>query len=458
MLLPLTNLSGDSSQDYLSDGVTDELITVLAQATSVPVISRTSAMVYKGKQKPMPQIARELGVDAVVEGTLSRTGDRLRMTVHLIDGARDKSLWVQSYDGDMSNVRELEIRAATDLAAHLRAPTDVRVQNRTLPPVRPEAYEEYLKGQYFWARWELEPALRHFERAAAIEPDYAAAYGGIAKTHCRLAFSPDSPPGVAFAQASSAVDKAFSLDKQNVDAHAARGFLLIQRDWNWPEGEAEHQRAIALDPSRSFTHDWYSYILMLKGRRDDSLRQAQLAVRLEPTSSYTLGNYADRLRRVGSLKESIEQFLAAIEFDPANPDSWRFAFAEALEKSGQLDRAATELAQAYIVRGEPDIAADFKQQYPVSGYTKAAAEAQRVHLLRELQKLENKRAKGEYVSPSAYTNIYAGLQNREETLHWLDEAYREHSHVATELLGERFDFIRHDPHFVSIFRSIPLYR
>ena len=150
VLLPLTNLSGDSSQDYLSDGVTDELITELAQATGVPVISRTSAMVYKGKQKPIPVIARELGVDAVVEGALNRTGDRLRMTVHLIDGARDKSLWAQSYDGDMSNVRELEIKVAADLAAHLRAPATTRTPIGPPRPIAPEAYEEYLKGQYFW--------------------------------------------------------------------------------------------------------------------------------------------------------------------------------------------------------------------------------------------------------------------------------------------------------------------
>jgi tetratricopeptide (TPR) repeat protein len=263
-------------------------------------------------------------------------------------------------------------------------------------------------------------------------------------------------PNVAFAQASSAVEKAFSLDKQNGDAHAAHSFVLIQRDWNWPEGEAEDQRAIAIDPSNSFIYRWYSFILLQKGRKADALRQAQLSARLDPASHFALGIYADRLMRVGNFKKSIEQFQAAIELDPGRPD-WRFSLTEALEKSGQLDLAARKLGEAYIVRGEPDIAAKFKLQYPVSGYTIAAAEAQRVHLLRELQKLENKRAKGEYVSPTAYTDIYAGLKNREETLRWLDEAYRQHSHVTVELLDERFDFIRHDPHFESIFRSIPFY-
>src|SRR5215469_14007528 len=184
-VLPLANLSGDSSQDYLSDGVTDELITELAQATGVPVISRTSSMVYKNKQKSMPQIAHELGVDAVVEGTLHRTDDHLRITLHLVDGATDKSIWAQSYDGTMTNVRELEIRVAGDLADRIRTPRPLRVQTDSAKPIAPLAYEEFLKGQYLWPR-DQHASLRHFERAAAIQPDYAAAYGGIAKANVVL--------------------------------------------------------------------------------------------------------------------------------------------------------------------------------------------------------------------------------------------------------------------------------
>lgn len=282
------------------------------------------------------------------------------MTVHLIDGARDKSLWSQSYDGEMSNVRQLVIKVAADLAAHLRAPATARTPIGSPRPIAPEAYEEYLKGQYFWGRFELRPALRHFERAAAIEPGYAAAYAGIAKTYCLLEFQQALPPDVAFAQASKAVEKAFSLDKQNGEAHAAHAYVLGQRDWNWPEGEAELQRAITINPSNSFVYRWYSVMLLQRGRKTDSLRQIQLAARLDPVSFHTLGHYADRLLRVGNFKESIEQFQAAIELDPAR-SNLRFRLAEALEKSGQLERAATELEEAYVIGGEPDIAAKFKQ-------------------------------------------------------------------------------------------------
>ena len=450
-LLPLTNLSGDSSQDYLSDGVTDELITELAQAANVPVISRTSAMVYKGKQKPMPQIARELGVDAVVEGALSRTGDQLRMTIHLIEGTSGRSLWANSYDGNMSNVRELEIRVAGDLADHIRAPGQKRAQADAPQPVAPEAYEEFLKGQYLWQR-DTSASLRHFERAAAIQPDYAAAYGGIAKANIVLMRS-GVPPDVGYSLIIKAADKALSLDKRNSDGHQATAFVLLHRDWNWSASEAETLRAIACHPNESYVYQWYSQKLALHGQIADAFKQALLAHRLDPAAYNP--TYAHSLAITGNLKEAIEQYQTALELYPNG--HW-FSFAEVLEKDGQLDRAAAAWEQGYIVQGEPDIAAEFKRQYPAIGYTKAAAAAKRVYMLRQLQKLEDKRAKNEYVSPSEYIYVYSGLQDREETLRWLNQAYREHSPDVLQLRLERFDFIRQDPRFISLYQSIPFYR
>jgi TolB-like protein/DNA-binding winged helix-turn-helix (wHTH) protein/Tfp pilus assembly protein PilF len=333
VLLPLTNLSGDSSLDYLSDGVTEELITELAQATSVSVISRTSAMLYKGKQKPMPVIARELGVDAVVEGTLSRTGDHLRMTAHLIDGTHDKSLWAQSYEGDMSNVRELEIRVAADIATHLRAPAPARAQNSPPRAIATDAYEEYLKAQFFWEKGDLHTSLRHFERAVVIDPDYAAAYGGLARAYTILYLGDleEMPPDVALPKISRAAEKALRLDKQNADAHAAYAFLLSQRDWNWRESEAELLRAISSNPSDSYLYRWYSIELGWRGHLTDALKQAQLSVRLDPVSWHNIGNYADLLMDAGNLKESIEQYQAALELNPNDTD-YRCALADAFEK------------------------------------------------------------------------------------------------------------------------------
>jgi len=453
-VLPLANLSGDSSQDYLCDGVTDELITELAQTTGVPVISRTSSMVYKNKQKSMPQIAHELGVDAVVEGTLHRTDDHLRMTLHLVDGATDKSIWAQSYDGTMTNVRELEIRVAGDLADHIRTPRQLRVQTDSAKPIAPEAYDEFLKGQYLWQR-DTFASLRHFERATAIQPDYAAAYGGIAKANVVLTSGGVLPPDVGFSLIIKAADKALSLDARNSDAHAATAYVLLNRDWNWQESEAETLRAIACLPNDSYVYRWYSIKLMLKGQMADAFKQARLALRLDPANSINAAHYAHLLELSGDLKGAIEQYQASVEL---NPNGYWLNLAEVLQKSGQFDRAAAALQREYTARGEPDIASEFKRQYPVSGYTKAAAAAQRVYLLRQLQKLEDKRAKKEYVSSSLYVHYYSGLEDREETLRWLDQAYREHSSVVLMLRDERFDFIRHDPRFESIYRSMSAYR
>jgi TolB-like protein/DNA-binding winged helix-turn-helix (wHTH) protein len=453
-LLPLTNLSGDSSQDYLTDGVTDELITELAQAASVPVISRTSSMLYKGKQKPMPVIARELGVDAVVEGTLHRSGDQLRMTVHLINGVTDKSLWSQSYDGNMSNARELEIRVAGDLADHIRAPGQQKVQADAPRPVAPEAYEEFLKGQSLWQR-DMWASLHHYERAAAIQPDYAAAYGGIAKSKVVLVNGGEIPTFIGFAQIIEAAQKALSLDQRNSDAHASTAWVLLNRDWNWSASEAETLRAIACHPNDSYVYRWYSIKLYLKGKTAESLKQARLALRLDPVSWNSIGYYANLLRQTGNLKEAIKLYQTSVEL---NPNGYWFEFARALEESGQLDRAAAALEQFYTVRGNPDISAEFKRQYPVLGYKKAAAAARRAFLLRRLHVLEDKRAKNEYVSASSFALTYAGLQDREETLRWLDQAYREHSMAVVILPDEMFDFLRQDPHFISLDKSIPIYR
>lgn len=309
-VLPLANLSGDPSQDYLSDGVTDEVITELAQATGVPVISRTSSMVYKNKQKSMPQIAHELGVDAVVEGTLHRTDDHLRMTLHLVDGATDKSIWARSYDGTMTNVRELEVRAAGDLADRIRPPGQLRVQTDSPGAIAPEAYDEFLKGQYLWQR-DTFASLRHFERAAAIQPDYAAAYGGIAKATVVLTHGGALSPDVGFSLIIKAADKALSLDQRNSDAHASTAYVLLTHDWNWSASEAETLRAIACHPNESYVYQWYSQKLTLHGQIADALKYARLALRLDPAGYNP--TYPHLLAKTGNLKEAIEQYRTALE-------------------------------------------------------------------------------------------------------------------------------------------------
>ena len=458
-LLPLDNLSGDPSQEYLTTGVTDELITELAQATGVPVVSRTSSMLYKNKQKSMKQIAHELGVDMVVEGTLKKEEGHLRMTLHLIDGTSDKSLWAKEYEGEMSHVRELEIRAAGDLADRLRTSGQKRVELDNPRPVAAEAYEEYLKGQTALMsatqKSDAEAALRHFERAAAIQPDYAAAYGAIAKTLVVFEFNGEIRPFDAFPRITAAAEKALSIDPQTTDAHMALANTILVRDWNWPASEAETLRAIASHPNDSYVYRWYAIKLEWHGDLAKALEQERLAVKLDPVSQNSIRYYAQLLEKTGNLKEALEQYQLAHEM---NPNIGQPAFARALNRSGQPDRAATEFVQFCLSQHQLEIAAEFKRQYPAVGYTKAEAAAMRSMILRGLERMQQKSANNEYTSPTAFVRIYAQLKNREETLRYLEQAYREHSPVVLELRSEGFDFIRDDPRFDKIFRSIPFYR
>jgi TolB-like protein/DNA-binding winged helix-turn-helix (wHTH) protein/Tfp pilus assembly protein PilF len=454
-LLPLDNLSGDPSQEYLTAGITDELITELAQATGVPVVSRTSSMIYKNKQKSMQQIAHELGVDMVVEGSFRKDGSHLWITLHLIDGASDKSLWAREYDGEMSHVRELEIRAARDLADRLPSAGEKRIEPNAPRPVAAEAYEEYLKGQSA-LQSDGDAALRHFERAAAIQPDYAAAYGGIAKTLWVLDFNGRIKPSDSFPRITAAAEKALSIDKGNPDAHMALANTILDRDWNWPASEAEILRAIAYHPNDSYIYWWYAMRLDWRGELAKALEQQRVALKLDPASQNIIGYYAELLVENGNLKEGLEQYQLAHEM---NPHMGNLGFALALEKSGQPDRAAAEFVQFCLSPAhQPEIAADFKRQYSALGYKKAEAEARRRLIRHWLERMQQRNAKNEYASPTDFVQIYSQLQNREETLRYLDQAYRDHSYVVLTLKNSDFDFIRDDPHFDNIYRSIPFYR
>jgi tetratricopeptide (TPR) repeat protein len=377
------------------------------------------------------------------------------MTLHLIDGTSDKSLWAKEYDGEMNHVPELEIRAAGDLADRLRSPGQKRIKLDTPRPVSAEAYEEYLKGQTA-LQSDGDAALRHFERATAIQPDYAAAYGAIAKTLVVLENNGRLKPFDAFPRITAAAEKALSIDPQTTDAHMALANTIITRDWDWSASEAENLRAIASHPNDSYVYRWYAIKLLMHGDLAKALEQERLAIKLDPVSWNSTFFYGQLLEKTGNLKEALEQYQLAREM---NPNIGYPVFARALNRSGQPDRAAAEFEKFCLSpQHQPEIAAEFKRQYPVLGYEKAQAAAMRSLALKRLERTQQQSAKNEYVSPGTYVQIYAQLQNRKETLRYLEQAYREHSPVVLNLTSEDFDFIRDDPRFDHIFRSIPFYR
>ncbi len=336
-VLPLENLSGDASQNYFADGMTDELITDLAQISALRVISRTSVMVYKGARKPLPQIAHELNVDAVVEGTVLRSGDQVRITAQLIEASTDKHLWSQSYEGELRDTLALQNRVATAIADQIRINLTPREQAalKNVKVVNPEAYESYLKGRYFWNKRTadgLKVALAYFKQAVEEDPKYAQAYSGLADTYALLGDWQYAvmTPKEAFPKAKAAAIKALELDSTLGEAHNSLAFVLDGFDWDFDSAGKEFRRAIELNPGYATAHHWYAWHLSLLGRFDEAIAEMRKAENLDPLSLIINADLAELLVLAHSYDESIRQSRKTIEMDP------NFALAH------------NQLAQAYL--------------------------------------------------------------------------------------------------------------
>ena len=286
-VLPLQNLSSDPDQEYFADGMTDELITDLAQARELKVVSKTSVLQYKGTTKPLPQIARELGVDAVVEGSVVRDGNRVRITAQLIRASTDRHLWAQSYQGDIRDALSLQARIAESITDEVRLKLTDQERNRLALPrsYDPEAYDLYLRGRYVAARRNeqaLQQAIQYYRQAASKDPRFSLAYAGLADSETLLALfgSGDSWREEAAADAR----KALALDDSLAEAHTSLAAVGVL-NWNWDEAEREFRRALQLNPNDAQTHHWYGNLFLeAKGRRGEAVAELQRALDLDPLS------------------------------------------------------------------------------------------------------------------------------------------------------------------------------
>ena len=273
-VLPLENLSHDPAQEYFADGMTDELITELGQISGLRVISRTSVMTYKGVRKSLPQIARELNVETVVEGTVLRSGDQVRITAQLIQAAADKQLWAQSYEGDVHQTLALQRQVGRAIAEeiHIELTSREREVLKSVKAVNPDAYEAYLKGRYFWNKRTgdgLKKAIDYFSQAIEKDPGYAQAYAGLADSYALMGDWEYGvlPPTEAFPKAKAAAAKALTLDNTLGEAHTSLAFVLDLFDWDWGAAEREYAQAVELSPSYATAHQWYTWHLIVLGRK-----------------------------------------------------------------------------------------------------------------------------------------------------------------------------------------------
>jgi TolB-like protein/Tfp pilus assembly protein PilF len=448
-VLPLENLSNDPSQEYFADGMTDQLISELGQISSLRVISRTSVMQYKGVHRSLPKIAKELNVDAIVEGTVLKSGDHVRITAELIQAATDKHLWAQSYQAELRDVLGLQNQIASAIADQIRVQltTQEQASLKSSPTVDPEAYEDYLKGLYFWNKRDgggLNKAVEYFQHAIQREPHYALAYAGLAESYVLLAS--DGALKESFTSAAkSAANRALNLDPTLAEAHAALG-LLAEHDWNFSEAEREYKLAISLRPNYATAHHWYGQAhLMLMGRFEEANRELQRARALDPVSRIIATDWGVALYSERRYDEAYQELSKVIELDPE--------FSEALEYRGLvlLQQARYEDAIADFRRATGIDSSPRRLSHLGFGYGLAGKPAEARLILRKLQGL----SKSVYVSPWCFALVYTGLGDKDRAFFWLEKAFSERSADLIALkVTPAYDSLRSDARFTDLLTRV----
>ncbi len=452
-VLPLENLSGDDSQEYFADGMTDELIATLGQISALRVISRTSVMPYKRARKPLPQIARELNVDAVVEGTVLRSGGQVRITAQLIEARDDKHLWSDSYDGDLRDMLTLQNTVARAIAEQIRINLNAQEQAtlRHGKVVDPEVYEAYLRGRYFWNKrtgGDFQKAVEYFNRAIERDPTFAPAYSGLADTYALLGDWEYGvlTPGEAFPRAKAAAVKALQLDATLGEAHTSLAFCLDGFDWDLKSGDAEFRRGIELNPGYATAHHWYAWHLSLLGRNSDAISEMKKAQNLDPLSLIINADFAELLLIAHMTDASIQQSRKTIEMD-ANFPLAHNQLGLAYLQSGRLDEAISELRKAVeLSGGSPTCTANLARAFALS---RRRAEA--VQILGDLKK----RSRASSSNASEIAVVYAALGDNDEAMTWLEKGYEARFNPGV-LLRPGFDALRGDARFQNLERRVGL--
>jgi len=449
VVLPLENLSGDKDQDYFADGMTDELIANLAKIRSLHVISRSTAMTYKGTRKPLSEIARELNVDAVVEGTVMRVGSRVRITAELVQVSTDHHLWADTYESQMGDVLALQNRVSAAIVNEIRINLTPEERERLAktPEVAPEAYENYLKGLYYWNKRSdenLTRAIGYFERATQLDPNYALAYAGL--SDCYAIISAEifgtMPASEAAPKARAAAVRALELDPTLAEAQTSLATEKFNYEWDWSGAAQGFERAIGLNPSYATAYQRYSLYLIAMGRAQDSFAQIQKARALDPLSLSINFSLGWRLYMARQYDAAITQLKDTLEMDPSY-ELPHLVAGQAYEQKGNYALAIPELRKAVeLSRGTPLMVSALAHAYARSGNR---AEAEK--LLAQLQA----KSMNHYVSPYYFAIVCVGLGRTEEALDWLEKAFGDRSNGLVFLKVEpELDDLRSNSRFIAL--------
>ena len=448
-VLPLENLSGDPGQEYFADGMTDALINDLAQISSLKVISRTSVMRYKSTRKTLPEISKELNVDGIVEGTVIRSPERMRVDVQVIEANSNEPFWARSYERNVGDAVALQTDLAQAIANEIQAKLTPQEQARLqrTESVDPQTYELYLRGRYIWNNQTdaaRQKSIEYFQQAIQRSPDYAPAYAAIAEAYVvRL----DLPPKESSSKAKAAARAALQLDDTLANAHSALAGSLFWYDWDWAGAEKEFQRALALNPNYARAHQWYAQYLIAMGRRDLAVEELKRAEQLDPLALNIAGGSGRYGKQYDLMLEHARKML---ELYPDNP------------------RPYIDLGRAYRLKGMyPDAIAAYQKARDLSGgdptdgglmglgYTYAVwgERAEALKILGEL-KAQSKRR---YVSPSSIAMIYVGLGEKDEAFDWLQKAVTDHDITLLRVSrAEEWASLRSDPRYPELLNRIGL--
>ena len=446
-VLPLINLSGNPDQEYFADGMTEELISQLAQISALKVISRASVMHYKGTKESSPQIARALAADALIEGSIRREGDRVEIAVQLIEGQSDRHLWAKEYQREIHGVLALQGSVASAIADEVNAKLTPgeRAHLQQARAVDPDAYEAYLKGRYFFERWNADgrmKAVAYFQQAIAKDRGFAAAYSGLADTLTARNYFGESTRPDERANGIAAAQEAVTLDGSLAESHASVGFLLLQ-DLHWADAERELQSSVSLNPNCSTCHIWYAYYLTFVRRFPDAAQEMNKAQALDPLSSMTYVTAAVMRYFSRDFDEAARQYQKAIELDQSNPEAYKNLADVYLE--GQNCSEATRL----FVRSE-ELVGHFQN-------ASALARAFRISgcrgMLSKQLEFYSDPANPDYYPMYAASNA-ALLGKKEEAFKFLEKAYETRRGIVELPVEPELDNIRSDARYPDLLRRM----
>jgi TolB-like protein/Tfp pilus assembly protein PilF len=420
VVLPLKNYSNEPDQEYFVDGITETLIMYLAKLSSLRVISRTSAMHYKETDKSIPEIAQELNVDAVVEGSVLRAGNKVRITTQLINAVTDDHIWAENYDRDLSDILQIQSEVAQAIAGEIKLKLTQKEKKHlvNIRPVNPESYDAYLKGRFHWYKLSpqnVQKALDYFSIALEKDPQFALAHTGIAMVWLARSYWGTAPSRDSMPKAKSMVLEAIEIDDNLEEAHDALARVLFFYDWNWEGAEREFNRAIQLNPNKADVHLFYSSYLRSMNRGNEAMSEAALGLELDPLNSFSQCHYVGQLMFMNQYDKAILLLQKILKQESGFPFLHRYLWI-CYQQKQMYDDAIEHAKNFFLALDKHEFSDTIVNGYANSDYEKAMG---------LLAKMMEEHSKNTYVQPVWIARLYAYARDNENALIWLEKAYDE---------------------------------